>query len=150
MNISKLNLINNNNTLLSSVFVKNSFEAQPLSHWCEIIDIEHEYDYSMHYQHICQHHQHNHKWILMINPENDLLAQLHNQGKIGSKNILKVDTTKVKVRIEHIKRALLKGNCAAVILSNTQFNDDELKLIAEHAAQGKTQCIILNKIKHIH
>lgn len=150
MDINKLNLIKHNNNLLSSSFVRNSFEAQHLSHWCKIIDIEHEPNYSMHYQHVCQHHQHGRKWILMINPESKLLEQLHSQGKIQPKNILKVDTTKVNMKLEHIKQALLKGNCSALILSNTHFNDDELRLITECAAQGKTHCIILNKIKNIH
>jgi hypothetical protein len=56
-----------------------------------------------------------------------------------------VNANKVNVNLEHIKNTLLKGTCSAMILSNANYNQAELKEISRCAALGKTQCILLQK-----
>jgi hypothetical protein len=86
----------------------------------------------------------------MINPENEPLGMLSSLGKIDATKVLKIDTKHVKVNIENIKSTLIKGNCAAVILSNALLTTSELSLIAECAEQGQTQCIVLNHSVRLH
>ncbi|WP_085297107.1 hypothetical protein [Cognaticolwellia mytili] len=145
ININKVNLKPNNKNLVEFLW-----EKPPLSvnkkQWCNIINVEDSLDLSKEYQNICQNHYTDNKWILMINPENESLDQLADMGKIDPAKILKVNANKVSVNFEHIKKALLKGNCSALILSNAQFNQAELNELSSCAALGKTQCILLQQV----
>ena len=144
-NMNKSNLvINNKNLKVSSVLKKPQLVALPTA-WCNIVRVKNAYDLSQKYQNICQNHHDDNKWILIINPENDSLDQLSNMGKIKPEKILKVNANKVNVSLEHIKSTLLKGTCSAMILSDAHFDQEQIKEISRCAAQGKTQCIILQK-----
>jgi cell division inhibitor SulA len=144
--INKINLDLNNNNLIESSWVKKSLFTSSNKQWCNIIKVKSAVDLSEKYQSICQKHHTDNKWILMINPENEFLDQLSSMGKINPAKILKVNANKVNVNFEHIKKALLKGNCSAMILSNAHFNQAELNELANCAALGKTQCILLQQV----
>ena len=145
ININKLNIkLNNNNLAANSLIEKSSLSSLPTD-WCNIIRVNNAYDLSEKYQNICQNHHDDKKWILMINPESDSLEQLSSMGKINPAKILQVNANKVNVSLEHIKNTLLKGTCSAMILSDTNYNQAELMEISRCAAQGKTQCILLQK-----
>jgi len=145
ININKINLTKNNNNLAVNPVIKKPHQSSSSSAWCNIIRVNNSGDLSERYQDICQNHHDDNKWILMINPENNSLDQLSSMGKINPEKILKVNANKVNVSLEHIKNTLLKGNCSAVILSNVHYNQIELNEISRCAAQGKTQCILLQK-----
>lgn len=145
ININKLNLKTNNNNLAMNSEIKKSNQRSLSSQWCNIIEVNDSYDLSAHYQDICLNHHNDHKWILMINPENNSLEQLSIMGKINPERILKVNASKVNVSLEHIKNTLLKGTCSAMILSNAHYSQAQLTEISHCAASGKTHCILLQK-----
>jgi cell division inhibitor SulA len=145
ININKLQLSNYNNNLSISPVINDPRNMTLSTQWCNIIRVNNSHDLSAKYQDICQSHHDDNKWILMINPENDSLEQLSNLGKINPAKILKVNANKVNVSLEHIKKTLLKGTCSAMILSDAHYNQAELKQIAQCAALGQTQCILLQK-----
>jgi cell division inhibitor SulA len=146
INTNKINLKLNNNNLVRSSWVKTPSSISNNKQWCNIIQVEGAVDLSEKYQNICQNHYTDNKWILMINPENESLDQLSSMGKINPEKILKVNANKVNVNFEHIKKALLKGNCSAMILSNAQFSQAELNELSSCAALGQTQCILLQQV----
>lgn len=145
INTNKINLKINNNSLAIAPSINLPPQINLSSAWCNIISVNSLGDVSEKYQDICQNHHDDKKWILMINPENSSLEQLSNMGKINPAKILKVNANKVNVSLEHIKNTLLKGTCSAMILSNANYNQAELKEISRCAALGKTQCILLQK-----
>ena len=146
------NILNiDNNNLLKSYPIKNTSSVSKITPWCNIINITNALDLSENYQNICQRHRYDRKWVLMINPENESLNYLSNIGKINPSKILKVNSNKVNVDIEHIKSTLLKGTCAAIILSNSQYNATQIRELSQCATKGKTQCIVLKQTTdHVH
>ncbi|MGB1262154.1 MAG: hypothetical protein ACPG52_04500 [Cognaticolwellia sp.] len=145
INSNKLNLtLNSNNLKTSPRLEKPQLVALPTP-WCNIVRVKDDKDLTQKYQNICQNHDDAHKWILMINPESDSLDQLSIMGKIKPEKILKVNANKVNISLEHIKNTLLKGTCSAMILSDAQYDQKQLQEISRCAAQGETQCIILQK-----
>jgi cell division inhibitor SulA len=145
ININKLQITENNNNLAIDPVINEARQMPLTTQWCNIIRVKNSHDLSTKYQDICQSHHDDHKWILMINPESDSLEQLSNLGKINPAKILKVNANKVNVSLEHIKNTLLKGTCSAMILSDANYSQAELKQIAQCATVGKTQCILLQK-----
>ena len=155
VNTNKINLKINTKSLAIAPTINLPPQINLSSAWCNVINVDSACDVSEKYQDICQNHHNDKKWILMINPENSSLEQLSNMGKINPAKILKVNSNKVNVSLEHIKHTLLKGTCSAMILSNANYNQAELKEISRCATLGKTQCILLQKkdvqaIKQLH
>ena len=146
ININKLNLQLNNNSLARVPLIKEPYMFGKMRQWCNIVQISNAIDLSEKYQDICQNYHVDNKWILMINPENESLDYLSNTGRINPARILKVNASKVNVNLEQIKNTLLKGTCSAIILSNAQFSHAEIAEISRCAAQGRTQCIVLQKV----
>lgn len=146
ININNINLELNISDLNAITVLDKTSKIDLSTPWCNIIRVNSAVDLSEKYQDICKKHYDNSKWILMVNPENDSLEQLSNMGKIDPAKILKVNANKVNVSLEHIKNTLLKGTCSAMILSDTNYNEDELNEIAHCAALGKTQCILLQQV----
>lgn len=151
LNINKLNLQPNNNNLAKSLMVTSQLPNANKNQWFNIIQVTSAVDLSETYQDIWQNHNTDNKWLLMINPKDEPLDQLSSIGKINPAKILKVNANKVNVNFGHINKALLKGNCSAVILSNAQFNQAEQNELSRSAALGKTQCILLQQaISQLH
>jgi cell division inhibitor SulA len=58
---------------------------------------------------------------------------------VNYKNSLKTNT---RIELAHIKSALIKGNCSAVIVSNSSFATQEIAQLENSAKKGKTQCFL--------
>lgn len=102
------------------------------------------------YANICQQHEINKKWILMINPEDQTLEKLTKTNKVDCSKILKVNTNKTRVNLKNIESALCKGNCSAVILCNPSLKNDELEQLNRCAIQGRTACVVLTDKQQLH
>ena len=102
------------------------------------------------YASICSEYGANGQWIMMINPEEDSLEQLASNEAIDPSRVLKVNSRHREVRLNNIERALLKGNCSALILCNPKLANNEVNRLTKMASKGKTQCIILNTKHQIH
>ncbi len=118
--------------------------------WLAIKDIKDASELSQIYNHVCRQHQEKNKWILFINPENNSLIDLAKQHKVDTSKILQVTTKHGAVNVKHIKTALSKGHCAAIILPKTGLAQTELTQLNQYAQQGKTQCIVLNNELTLH
>lgn len=116
--------------------------------WLSIKDLNDEAALTQQYSEIYKQNHVKNKWILMIDPENSSLEGIENISKNTFNKILKVNSSKVKVKLENIETALRKGNCSTVILNNVSFSDKELSRLYLSAKEGSTQCIILNN-KHL-
>ena len=118
--------------------------------WMNIKGVNNPDQLSELYQDVCQKHQHTKKWILMINPEDESLLQLSTQSKIDVSRILRVNTKNTLITINAIEKALSKGNCSAIILSQNDIKSHELVQLSNCAKQGQTQCIVLEKSITLH
>jgi len=137
MNITTLNLNTQNST-------------QQINSWIDVRKLKAEHNLTEQYADICQQHELNKKWILMINPEDDYLDKLAEQNNVDTSKILKVNTRKTKLNIKNVESALCKGNCSAVILCNPSLKKAELSQLKISAEKGKTPCIVLTHNKTIH
>ncbi|XQW86606.1 hypothetical protein ACOYR1_07750 [Thalassotalea piscium] len=115
-----------------------------------IIDIDNDQALSQHYGEICRQYNTNHKWILMINPDEQPLAQLSKQGEINTANVLKVNANKVNVVISNIEHALSKGNCSVIVLCNPLLSSQEIEKLSICARLGKTKCIVIRNNRSVH
>ena len=135
-NISKLNMVNNNQQLASN--------------WIRHTKVNNNLELSSQYANICQQHGQEKKWLLFINPEESSIEQLAKTHGVDVSKILMVtdkntSTTQSKIELEQIKSVLSKGNCSAVIVSNADFKSEEISQLENSAYQGKTQCVLLKK-----
>jgi len=134
------------NTFNNKALMPSDINNTPLeSSWCDIRSITSKQELSLHYADICQQHELNNKWVLMINPDEKPLQQLSSQGKIDPKRILKVNINQRDIKMKSIEEALEKGHCSAVILCNATLEQSQVTQLNYYAKKGKTQCIILNK-----
>lgn len=109
---------------------------------------------------LCKRHHQQKKWVLFINPDESSIEALASIHKIDTSQVLMVNFNKsyknidmqlaVKKNIASIKSTLSKGNCSAVILSGTNFDEDEICELAFSAQQGQTKCVILEKHHSLH
>ena len=99
---------------------------------------------------ICLNYQQDNRWILMIDPKQQDISQLLKNKKINPAKILKVDSRKIKVTKTNINTALSKGNCCAIVLCNTHFEQQQLAEFDRLGKQTNTQCIILNNMPTLH
>lgn len=120
-----------------------SFNRESTS-WVEVINAHCNQDTAEIYSSVCKSHQLDNKWILMINPEDEKLESLSRQKSIDAEKILRVHTSKTLTNVNNIAKALKKGNCAAIILCNSNVESHQLHHLISSANQGKTKCIMLN------
>jgi len=135
--ISMINQTCNNNTSLNA-------------NWIQHTNVNNNFELSYQYANICQQHKQENKWVLFINPEESSIEQLAKTHGIDVSKILLVNykntsSTQVKVELEQIKSVLSKGNCAAVILSNSIFKANEIAELESSAKTGKTHCFLVKQ-----
>jgi len=129
----------------------NSLDSeQQSSAWIDVINIENQDNLSKQYADLCQQHELQKKWILMINPEAQSLEVLNQSTDIDTSKILTVNTKQSKIDMKNIASAFCKGNCSAVILCNPSLKNEELKQLNRYAEKGKTACIVLNNRQQLH
>lgn len=138
--------INNTNIINGSINISCSNNKQ--ANWLQLNHVTNNAELSTQYAHIYQQHKQQNKWVLFINPEESSIEQLAHIHGIDPSKILMVNyknSLKNNSRIEltHIKSALIKGNCSAVIVSNSSFATQEIAQLEYSAKKGKTQCFLL-------
>ncbi len=150
INRRNINTLTNSNALVNSkpVLVNSPFNST----WLKLKHVENNLELSQQYAYVCQQHKQKKKWVLMINPDEASLDQLASFDQVDTSKVLCVNTKPTnkmeKIDINCVKKALSKGNCSAVILSNTTFNAQEIAQLNACAQAGETQCILLkNTIK---
>ena len=136
-NISVINIVHDNNTQLNV-------------NWLQHTNVNDNFELSNQYASICLQHKQEKKWVLFINPEESSIEQLAKTHGIDASKVLMVNfkidvTADTKVNLERVKSVLSKGNCSAVILSNTNFKNEEVTQLENAACEGKTQCVLLRK-----
>ncbi|MBL4909330.1 MAG: hypothetical protein JKX78_04770 [Alteromonadaceae bacterium] len=99
---------------------------------------------------IYQQHQQDKRWILMIDPEQKDIDTLSKNNTINSTKILRINSKKVNLSTKNIENTLIKGNCCAIILCNSNFDQQQLSTFNHYAKQGNTQCIVLNNEPVLH
>jgi len=139
-NNSNINMINNS----------RDNKAKLNANWLKHTKVNDSFELSNEYAHICLQHKQEKKWVLFINPEESSIEQLAKTHDIDVSKILMVNyksTAKgnTKIDLKHVKSVLSKGNCSAVILSNTNFKGEEITQLENSACEGKTQCVLLKK-----
>lgn len=118
--------------------------------WLTIKNVTNDEKLKNEYADIYKNHAVKSKWVLMINPENEILESIDDEVKKSFSKILRVNSNKVNVKLENIESTLRKGNCSVVIINKSLFNNDELARLYTSAKKGNTQCIILNNKERLH
>jgi len=118
--------------------------------WLQHTNVMNDFELSNQYAHICHQYKQEKKWVLFINPEENSIEKLAKTHGIDASKILMVNykstsTNRIKVGLEKITSVLSKGNCSAVILSNSLFNADEITQLESSAKIGKTHCILMQQ-----
>jgi len=143
------------------MFTCNSIDINRLNttvnydYWLTQRNVTNNLDLSSQYVNICQQNHKENKWVLFINPDEASLDQLTSFNKVDTSKVLCVnfnntDKKLTKINIEQIKKALNKGNCSAIILSNTSFENEEILQLDICARESKTQFVILQNTHTIH
>ena len=101
------------------------------------------------YTQICTQYGVNNKWILMVNPQEESFEKLA-PTTLNQKNILRVHTNQGRINIDNIAKALLKGNCSAIVLCDLYFTANEMNQLQACAGIGETKCIIISKNEILH
>jgi len=145
-------MINTNTNNINKL--KNSFNtATPLNiNWFQHTNVTNDFELSSQYAHICHQHKQEKKWLLFINPEENSIEKLAKTHGVDVSKILMVNykssiTNRAKIALAQITSVLSKGNCSAVILSNSLFNADEIAELEISAKKGKTHCFLMEQCK---
>ena len=128
--------------------INDSKSISTSANWLQRTNVNNNFELSTQYAHICQQHKQQKKWVLFINPEENSIEQLAHTHDIDASKILMVnykssDKGNIKVELAHIKSVLSKGNCSAVIVSNSSFATQEIAQLASSAEKGETRCFLL-------
>tara|TARA_R110001592_G_scaffold48168_5_gene151972 strand:+ start:4795 stop:5238 length:444 start_codon:yes stop_codon:yes gene_type:complete len=142
-----LNTNNNNISMISEVYNNSSTVS---INWLQHTHVTNNFELSNQYVSICQQHKQEKKWVLFINPEEHSIEQLAQTHGIDVSKILMVNykntsSTRAKIALKQITSVLSKGNCAAVILSNSLFEADEIAQLERSAKRGKTHCFLVKQ-----
>ena len=143
-------MFNTNTNNINTINNSCDNNSQGNIHWLQHGNVNGDLELSTQYASICQQHKQEKKWVLFINPQESSIEKLAKTHGIDASKILRVNyknTAKTcpKIALTQIKSVLNKGNCAAVILSNSVFEAQEIAQLESAAKAGKTQCFVLEK-----
>ena len=143
-------MFNTNNNNISMINRVSKYSEHVNKNWLQHTNVNDDFELSNQYAHICQQHNQEKKWVLFINPEESSIEQLAKTHDVDVSKILMVNyknaiKAKTKIDLEQVKSVLSKGNCSAVILSNTDFKNEEIAQLENSACAGKTLCVLLKK-----
>ena len=127
--------------------------TQVNANWLQYTNVNDDVELCNQYAHICLQHKQEKKWVLFINPEESSIEQLAKIHGLDVSKVLMVNyrnsksavKSHLKIDLEQIKSVLSKGNCSAVILSNTNFKNEEIAQLENAASEGQTQCVLVKK-----
>lgn len=143
-------MFNANNSNISSL-TNNYTNNQTMNmNWLQHTNVSDHFDLTSQYASICQQHKQDKKWVLFINPEENSIEKLAKTHGIDASKILMVNyktnaTNRAKVELKQITSVLSKGNCSAVILSDSIFAADEIAQLESSAELGKTHCFLMKQ-----
>ncbi len=140
--------INNNN--INMLIDSHNNNQSMYINWLQHTNVANHFELSNQYATICQQHKQEKKWVLFINPEENSIEQLAKTHGIDASKILMVNyksnaTNRVKIELKQITSVLSKGNCSAVILSDSAFAADEIAQLEYSAKLGKTHCFLMKQ-----
>jgi len=135
-------------TNINNIRNLKKFSSATGAYWLQLTHVNNNSELSDEYAYIYQHHKQQKKWILFINPDESSIEQLAHTHDIDASRILMVNDKNsfkgnIKVELAHIKSVLTKGNCSAVIVSNSSFETQEIAQLESSARQGETRCFLL-------
>lgn len=135
---------NNINVINNSTNIRTNTSPN----WLQLTNVNNNFELSSQYAFICKQHKQQKKWVLFINPEESSIEKLAHTHDIDASKILMVNYKgshkgNIKVELTHITSALSKGNCSAVIVSNSSFATQEIAQLESSAKKGETQCFLL-------
>ena len=138
ISLNNINIINNSTNISTNT----------RANWLQLTNVNNNIELSSQYAHICQQHKQQKKWVLFINPEERSIEQLAHIHDIDASKILRVNYKNylrgnIRVELAHIKSVLSKGNCSAVIVSNSSFATQEIAQLESSAQKGETRCFLL-------
>ncbi len=143
-------MFNTNSNDISMISQVNNSGSPLKANWLQHTNVSNTFELCNQYAHICQQHKQEKKWVLFINPEESSIEKLAKTHGIDVTKILMVNyknttTTRSKVELKQIKSVLSKGNCSAVILSNSMFESNEIAQLESSAKTGKTHCFVVEQ-----
>jgi cell division inhibitor SulA len=120
------------------------------ANWLQHTKASDDFELSNQYANICQQHKQENKWVLFINPEESSIEKLAKTHGIDVSKILMVNykntsSARAKIELVQVKSVLSKGNCAAVILSNNNFEENEIAELESSAKIGQTHCFLVKQ-----
>ena len=143
-------MFNKNNHNFNMINIVHDNNAQLNVNWLQHTNVNDSLELSNQYAHICLQYNQEKKWVLFINPEESSIEQLAKTHGIDASKVLMVNfksalADDTNVNLERVKSVLSKGNCSAVILSNSNFKNEEITQLENAACEGRTQCVLLKK-----
>lgn len=149
-NAKKVNTFNTLNTFRNKSTLSNNVNLLPNhdTSWLQRLNIDNHQSLFDHYSMTCQKNQQQNKWVLIINPDEASIEQLSSTTNIDPSKILCTKANTEILTISLINKILLRGNCSAVILTNTTFAQHEIEELTANAKIGETQCILLKTVLH--
>ncbi len=122
----------------------NSHKNIKLNHWIDIKQLSTNTAFYHQLAKICQQHQQDRRWIMIIDPQKKDIELLKLSTQIEQTKILQLNSQQITISLENIHTLLAKGTCAAVVLCNAKFSHQQLLKLNQFAQQGKTHCLVLN------
>ena len=86
----------------------------------------------------------------MIDPQESCITKLSKTKQINTTNILRVHTKNTQLNFTNIAKTLTKGNCAAIVVCDAQFDKQQLNTLEACAKQGNSQCVLLKTNTELH
>jgi len=139
-----------NNNDINTISNSNNNSSIINLNWLQQANVSNDFELSNQYANICQQHKQEKKWVLFINPEENSIEKLAKTHGIDVSKILMVNykntaTNRAKIGLKQMKSVLSKGNCSAVILSNSMFDDSEIAQLESSAKTGRTHCFLVKQ-----
>lgn len=134
---------------INALAINHNIPSVDESQWLDIKHVKNIHESIQLYKRICIEYTVSNKWVLLINPECESFEGI-TPTTVHQNNILRVHTNQGRLNIDNIAKALLKGNCSAIVLCDIEMNNNELARIKACASIGETKCIILAKEETLH
>ena len=99
---------------------------------------------------VCQQHQHESRWILMIDPQKYDIDTLNKEPNINQQKLLRINSTKVSLTSQNIMNTLANGNCSVIVLCGNRFNAQQIAAFKKQAENGNTKLMVINSSITLH
>lgn len=143
-------MLTSNNNKINMITNTENNRSTLQANWLQHTNVTNDFELSNQYANICQQHKQEKKWVLFINPAESSIEKLAKTHGVDVSKILMVNYKNSanhhsKIDLNQIKSVLSKGNCSAVILSNSLLGESEIAQLECSAKTGKTHCFLVKK-----